>query len=84
MGVDKDGEDGKKVEAIKNPDAGMDVDKVVKEDDAAAVAGGGHWQDEAAHAPAAEGVPQLVPPALPPNVEDEEEDWKFVPRKKRD
>ena len=43
----------KKNEANKNPDAGMDVDKVVKEDGAAAVAGGG--QDAAAHAPAAEG-----------------------------
>ena len=82
MGVDSDGEEGKKLEAIKNPDAGMDVDNVVKEDGAAAVAGGG--QEASAHAPAAEGVPQPVPPALPPNVEDEEEDWKFVPRKKRD
>ncbi len=39
---------------------------------------------EAAHAPAAEGAQQPVPNELPPNVEDEVEDWKFVPREERD
>ena len=80
MGVDSDGEEEKKLEAIKNPDAGMDVDNVVKEDGAAAVAGGG--QEAAAHTPVAEGAPQDAPNELPPNAEDEMEGWTLVKKKK--
>ena len=35
----------------------------------------------AAHAPAAEEVPQPVPNELPPNAEDEMAGWTFVSRK---
>ena len=60
----------------------MAADDVMKEAGAEAVREG--VKGEAAHAPAAEGAQQPVPNELPPNVEDEVEDWKFVPREERD
>jgi hypothetical protein len=56
----------------------MDVGKVVKEDGAAAEAGGG--QEAAAHTSAAEGVPRPVP-NVPEKTENEEDDWKFVSKR---
>ena len=80
METGTDGDDGKKVGAIKHSKAGMVADDGMKEDGAEAVPEG--VKGAAAHAPAAEGVPQPVPNALPPNAEGEMEGWTFVPKKK--
>ena len=82
METETDGGEGKKVDAIKHSEPAMAADYIMKEVRAEAVTGGG--QEAAAHAAAAEGVPQPVPNALPPNVEDGAEDWKFVPREEWD
>ena len=79
MDTGTDGDDGKKVGAIKHSKAGMVADDGMKEDGAEAVPEG--VKGAAAHAPAAEGVPQPVPDALPPNAEGEMEGWTFAPRK---
>ena len=70
METGTDGDDGKKVGAIKHSKAGMAADDGMKEDGAEAVPEG--VKDAAAHAQAAEGVPQPVPNALP-NAEGEME-----------
>ena len=79
METGTDGDDGKKVGAIKHSKAGMVADDGMKEDGAEAVPEG--VKGAAAHAPAAEGVPQPVPNALPPNAGGEMEGWTFAPRK---
>ena len=82
MESDSIGGEEKKDEAIKNLEGAMDVDGSVKTDGTGAVVK--DKKDAATHAPAAEGAQQPVPNELPPNVEDEVEDWKFVPREERD
>ena len=71
---------GKKGDAIKHSEPAMAADDGMKEDGAEAVPEG--VKGAAAHAPAAEGVPQPVPNALPPNAEGEMEGWTLVPKKK--
>ena len=79
METGTDGDDGKKVGAIKHSKAGMVADDGMKEDGAEAVPEG--VKGAAAHAPAAEGVPQPVPNVPPPNAKGVMEGWKFAPRK---
>ena len=74
METETDGDDGKKVDAIKHPEPAMVADDVLKEDGAEAVPEG--VKDAAAHAPAAEAVPKLAQTELPEEVEPE--DWKIV------
>ena len=80
METGTDGDDGKKVGAIKHSKAGMVADDGMKEDGAEAVPEG--VKDAAAHAAAAEGVPQPVPDELHPDAVEEREGWTFVSRKK--
>ena len=80
METESDGGEEKKLDAIKHSKAGMVADDGMKEDGAEAVPEG--VKDAAAHAAAAEGVPQPVPDELHPDAEDEMAGWTFVSRKK--
>ena len=79
METESDGGEEKELDAIKHSKAGMVADDGMKEDGAEAVPEG--VKGAAAHAPAAEGVPQPVPNVPPPNAKGVMEGWKFAPRK---
>jgi hypothetical protein len=78
METETDGGGEKKGDAIKHSEPAMAADDGMKEDGAEAVPEG--VKGAAAHAPAAEGVPQPVPNMPPPNAEGGMEGWKFAPR----
>ena len=78
METETDGGEEKKGDAIKHSEPAMAADDGMKEDGAEAVPEG--VKGAAAHAPAAEGVPQPVPNMPPPNAEGGMEGWKFAPR----
>ena len=81
METETDGGEEKKGDAIKHSEPAMAADDGMKEDGAEAVPEG--VKGAAAHAPAAEGVPQPVPNVPPPDAEEDEmEGWMFVPKKK--
>ncbi len=69
----------KKAEAIKILEGAMDVGRSVETDGTGAVVN--DKKDAAAHAPAAEAVPKLVPTELP-DAADEMEGWTSVKKKK--
>ena len=79
METETDGGGEKKGDAIKHSEPAMAADDGMKEDGAEAVREG--VKGAAAHAPAAEGVPQPVPNVPPPNAKGVMEGWKFAPRK---
>ena len=79
METETDGGGEKKGDAIKHSEPAMAADDGMKEDGAEAVPEG--VKGAAAHAPAAEGVPQPVPNVPPPDAKGVMEGWKFAPRK---